>query len=299
MITIADILSFLGDEKIEYKFIGSTETEIAGFSSLSQYMIGNMTWIKSEENVPVGYMPDDTTLAIIQNGVNASAQNVIMTPESKRAFFSIIERFFYQNNERPPIGHGTYIGPNVKIGSNAKIGHNCSLDGDITIGDNTEIWDNVTITNRVRIGSRCIIQSGARIGHDDYSYTENENNEKSMIKHYGGVYIGNDVFIGPNCVIYRGTIDNTEIGNGSKIDALCLVSHNSTLGNNVSLIAGTLLYGSTKIHDNSYIASSIIRNQISVGVNSFVGMGSVVTKDVPPDTTVVGVPAKPLIKEKK
>lgn len=294
MKTIAMILSYLDTEKIEYKFVGDPGTEIKGFASLSQYKTGNMTWIKSENNIPVDFDPDAVTLAIIQDGVDASAQNTIKTPESKRVFFSIIEFLFCQQNNREPVGHGTYIGPNVKLGRNVKIGHNCSLDGEIAIGENTVIWDNVTIINRVTIGSNCTIQSGVRIGHDGYGYTEDQNHVKTMIRHYGGVNIGNDVFIGANCVIYRGTIDNTVIGNGSKIDAMCFNSHNSRLGENVSLIAGTLLYGSANIEDNAYIASSIVRNQITVGKDAFIGMGSVVTKDVDPGTVVVGVPAKPL-----
>ena len=299
MKTIAMILSYLDTEKIESKFVGDPGTEIKGFASLSQYKTGNMTWIKSENNIPVDFDPNAVTLAIIQDGVDASAQNTIKTPESKRVFFSVIDHFFCQQNDRKPVGHGTYIGPNVKLGRNVKIGHNCSLDGEITIGENTVIWDNVTIINRVTIGSNCTIQSGVRIGHDDYSYTEDENHVKTMIKHYGGVHIGDNVFIGPNCVIYRGTIEDTKIGDGSKIDALCLISHNSKLEKNVSLVAGTLLYGSTNIKHNAYIASSIIRNQITVGENAFVGMGSVVTKDVPTDAMVAGVPAKLLIKESK
>ena len=163
MKTIAMILSYLDTEKIEYKFVGDPGTEIKGFASLSQYKTGNMTWIKSENNIPVDFDPNAVTLAIIQDGVDASAQNTIKTPESKRVFFSVIDHFFCQQNDRKPVGHGTYIGPNVKLGRNVKIGHNCSLDGEITIGENTVIWDNVTIINRVTIGSNCTIQSGVRI----------------------------------------------------------------------------------------------------------------------------------------
>ena len=294
MKTIAEILSYLDTEKIEYKFVGDLETKIKGFASLSQYKTGSMTWVKSEKNIPVDFNPDAVTLAIIQDSVDASAQNTIKTPESKRVFYSIIEHFFCPQNDREPVGHGTYISPNVKLGCNVKIGHNCSLDGEITIGENTVIWDNVTIINRVEIGKNCTIQSGVRIGHDGYGYTEDQNHVKTMIRHYGGVNIGNDVFIGPNCSVYRGTIDDTIIGSGCKIDGNNFFGHNVILGERVSVIAGTVFYGSVAVGDDAYIATSYIKNQVSVGSKAFIGMGSVVTKDVDPGTVVVGVPAKPL-----
>lgn len=299
MVKIADILSFLDNEGIAYEFQGRADTPVEGFSSLSQYVAGSMTWIKSEKNIPQHFNADSITLAIVQKDIDVSAQNVISTSESKRTFFSAIEKFFGETEERADIGCGTYIGPNVIIGTNAKIGHNCTLDGNITIGENTIIWDNITILNRVEIGKNCVIQSGTRIGHDGYGHTEKQDGTKTMVKHYGGVSIGDDVFIGPNCNIYRGTIDNTVIKNGCKVDGMCQLGHNVVLNENVSVIAGTIFYGSVTIEENAHLATCAIKNQVTVGKGSLIGMGSVVIKDVPPNTTVVGVPARPLVKEKK
>ena len=183
-----------------------------------------------------------------------------------------------------------------KVGKNVKIGHNCVLDGDIELGDNTIIYNNVSIINKVIIGKDCVIQSGALIGQDDFSYTENEDHKKNMIKHYGGVQIEDDVLIGPGTIINRGTIDNTIISKGCKIDARCVVSHNVVLGENIVLIAGSILYGSVKTGMNAYVASAMVRNQLRIGDNAVIGMGSVVVKDVDADVTVTGVPAKKFVK---
>lgn len=299
MIKIEEILKFLESEGIEFIFSGNKDVQISGFSSLGQYRPNTMTWIKNLESIPEGFECSNISLAVAQKGIEVSTENTIKTPESKHAFFAVLEQFFMSEEDRPAIGHGTYISLHVKLGNNVKIGHNCSLDGEITIGDNTIIWDNVTIINRVEIGKNCTIQSGVRIGHDGYGYTEDLYHAKTMIKHFGGVYIGDDVFIGPNCSIYRGTIDNTKIGNGCKIDGNNFFGHNVILGKRVSVIAGTVFYGSVLVGDDAYIATSYIKNQTNIGQRAFIGMGSVVTKDVPPDTTVAGVPAKPLIKENK
>jgi len=121
------------------------------------------------------------------------------------------------------------------------------LDGDITIGNNTQIWDNVSIINKAVVGDNCIIQSGVRIGHGGFGYSENESHIKTMRRHYGSVIIGDDVFIGPNCVIYRGTIDNTIVGKRCKIGGLCHIGHNCILDDNIAMIAGAVLYGSVII----------------------------------------------------
>ena len=115
---------------------------------------------------------------------------------------------------------------------------------------------------------------------------------KTMVRHFGGVSIGDEVMIGANTCIARGTIDDTSIGNGSKIDTLCHIAHNVTIGKNVTLIAGSIIYGSVTLGDNSYIATGIVKNQHKIEKNAFVGMGSVVVKDVPDGATVYGVPAR-------
>ena len=197
------------------------------------------------------------------------------------------------------MGQFTYIGPRVKLGRNVRIGHNCTLDGEITIGDDTVIWNNVVMVNRVTVGSRCTICSGTVIGHDGFGFTEDAAHRKTMVRHFGGVHIGDDVTILENCSISRGVIDDTIISSGVKIDAQVRVGHNSELGENSAFVCGTSIYGSCRFGAHSYVATSIIRNQVQVEEGGFVGMGSVVVRDVPAYTTVAGNPAKPFDKKKE
>ena len=166
------------------------------------------------------------------------------------------------------------------------------MDGNITIGDNTVIWNNVVIVNRVSIGNDCEIQSGAVIGQDGFAYTEDENHVKTMVKHYGGIVIEDNVNIGGNVIVDRAQIDDTVICAGCKIDPLVHIAHNVVLGKNSTVIACANIMGSVSTGENVYISSSIVRNQIKIGSNAVVGMGAVVVKDVSGDTTVVGNPAK-------
>lgn len=294
---IVEILRFLESEKIPFTFYGDENAEVERFSSLSHYQSGTFTWVKKQENIPADFDLSALALAFVSEEVTGSFPNVIRTPQSKRAFFSAIEHFYDEPEERPAIGQFTYISPQVKFGKNVRIGHNCTLDGAITIGDNTVIWNNVTIVNRVTIGADCEIQSGCVIGHDGFGYTEDENHIKTMVKHFGGVTIGDDVLISSGTCVCRGTIDDTYIGSNTKIDTLCHVAHNVEIKKSVSLITGSALYGSSHIGENAYIAGGIVRNQCTVGENAIVGMGAVAAKDVPPDCTVIGIPAKPFQKE--
>lgn len=294
MVRIKDILLFLKRENICFRFAGNDESEVKGFSSLNHYAPESMTWIKKPENV--NREPKEILLAVTQTEFDVSCRNTIYADDSKYVFFTIVEEFFAKTRELPDIGHGTYISNDVKIGNNVKIGHNCVLDGEITIGDNTKIYHNVTIINRVNIGEGCEIQSGTNIGHDGFAYTEAADHKKKMVKHYGYVNIGNNVYIGGNSYIERGVIDGTEIGNGTKLDGNSVIGHNCIIGENCSLVIGCFLCGSVEIGDNAYIASAMVKNQIKIGVDALVGMGSVVTRDVPANTVVVGNPARVLRK---
>ena len=295
---ITEILRFLDEEQIPYVFRGRAESEVARFSSLTRYKPGTFTWVKKQENIPDGFDCTAVALAFVSEGVTGAFPNVIETPQSKHAFFSVMEHFYGEEENHPAIGQFTYLSPQVKLGKNVRIGHNCTLDGDITIGDDTVIWNGVTIVNHVTIGSRCEIKSGAVIGHDGYAYTEDASHKKTMVKHFGGVTIGNDVLIGENLCISRGTIDDTTLGNGVKLDALGHVAHNCYFERDSAMAVPCSVSGSVHVGENAYIAGDIIRNQCTVGDNAFVGLGAVVVKDVPADTTVIGNPAKPYNKKK-
>lgn len=275
---------------IGFKYIGDRNVTVKGFSAVNNYKNDTITWIARKE-IAQEHQPD-ALLTIVQEGLDVSSKNMLICDNSKKAFFTIIETFFNEDVVIPDVGNGTYIGDNVKLGENVKIGHNCTIDGNVEIGNNTIIHHNVTIINKVKIGKNCEIQSGVRIGHDGFAYSEDKGGIKAMIKHQGGVEIHNDVFIGSNTEVARGTIDDTVINEGCKIDALSHIAHNVKLGKNNGVIAGCTIYGSVRTGDNCYIATSVIRDQAVLGNNVFVGMNSTVTKNVPDNSVVVGSPAK-------
>lgn len=111
--------------------------------------------------------------------------------------------------------------------------------------------------------------------------------------HYGKVIIMDNVEILSNCSITRGSLSDTIIGQGTKIDALCHVAHNVLIGKNSQLTAGVIVGGSTKIGDNCWLGlNSTIKHKIEIGNNAIVGSGSSVIHNVEAEDIVAGVPAK-------
>ena len=183
------------------------------------------------------------------------------------------------------------------IAADVSIGHHCYIGPEVTIGSGTVIEHNVTLLNKVVIGSGCLIHSGVVLGTDGFGYFTGPEGWSCKVEHFGGIWIGDDVEIGANTCIDRGTIDDTVIGSHTKIDNLVHIGHNAQVGTGVSLVAGATVCGSAQLGTRSYIApGGIVKNQLKIGDRAFVGMGAAVITDVENDTVMASVFAKPLRK---
>ena len=190
------------------------------------------------------------------------------------------------------------IHPDAKIGENVRIGKFCVIGADVEIGDHSVIGNNTTIMH-ARIGQHCHIGSSVTIGGEGYGF-EDEDEDVLTFPHLGGVHIGNHVRIGSSTCVDRASLGNTIIEDKVKIDNLVHIAHNVVIGRAAKVVAMTIVGGSTKIGQNSWIAPGVsLRDWIDIGDNALVGMGAVVTRNVEDNTAVVGNPAKPIEKTKK
>lgn len=286
------ILNWLEKNNYDYTFNGNDQTEIDSFSSLLNYKENSLTWIKKEDVYNSLGRPDDIACAVVQKGVAVDFKNAIITENSKEVFFMVLHEFWGEKKKEGFTGEGTVISADAVIDPTAVIGCNCSIMGRVVIEEHTVIEHNVVIQGNVRIGKNCHIQSGTVIGIDGFGYSINrDTGEKRMVEHFGGVNIGNNVFIGSHVNIARGTIDNTVIGNGVKIAPSTHIGHNNVIGDNATIICSSL-YGSVKIGTGSYITASTVRNQTEIGKHTVIGMGSVVSKMIGDHMIAYGIPAK-------
>ena len=229
---------------------------------------------------------------------NHIKQHLILVDNPRLAFIRIVNRLKNKKEEEKKMLAG--ISPTAVISENAKIGTNCCIGNFVVIGDNCNIGDNTIIYDRVSlvqhcdIGRDCIIQSGATIGSDGFAFERDYDSlELEGFPHLSGVKIGNNVEICANSSVARGSLSDTVIGDGTKLDALVHVAHNVIIGRNCELTAGTTIGGSTTIGDTSWMGlNCTLKNKISIGSRVIVGCGAAVINDVPDEDIVAGVPAK-------
>ncbi len=181
------------------------------------------------------------------------------------------------------LGRDVYVGPLATIGD------------EVEIGDRTVIHAGVHIYGPVKIGADVTIHAGTVIGAAGYGYERNPDGGLEPFPQIGSVEIGDDVEIGANACIDRGALGETRIESGARIDNLVHIAHNVHVGRDAAVIANAMVAGGTRIGDRAWIApSATLREQIAVGDDATVGLGSVVLGSVAPGTTVVGAPARPL-----
>ncbi len=144
------------------------------------------------------------------------------------------------------VGPQAVIGDDCVVGDGAVIGPGCVIADDCRVGAGTRLLANVTLGADVHIGSRCIVHPGAVIGSDGFG---NAMSEAGWVKvpQVGGVRIGNDVEIGANTTIDRGTIDHTIIENGVRLDNLVQIGHNVHIGEHTAMVTMVAVAGSTVI----------------------------------------------------
>lgn len=201
------------------------------------------------------------------------------------------------------IKSGKQISSLAVIAKSAKIGKNCYIGNFVTIGKNCVIGDNTIIHDRTiiqncKIGKNCTIQSGVTLGEDGFSYDRYENGKVEKFPHFRGIIIGDFVEINSNSNIARGSLNDTIIGNGTKIDSLVHIAHNARIGKNCLIVAGSIIGGSSTIGDSCWCGlNCTIKNGVKIGNNVLVGAGACVIRNVPNSDVVAGVPAKS-IKEK-
>ncbi len=219
-------------------------------------------------------------------------KTLILVSSPRLAFIEVMQEYFQRKIEFS-IHPTAIIDKDAKLHADVYVGPNACIMDKCEIGKNTIIHGNVYMYPNVKIGSNVIIHAGTIIGADGFSYERNDKGELEKFPHFGGVIIEDAVEIGSNVSIDRGTMDNTIIGQGTKINNLSHIAHNVTIGKGCLIMARVYLGGNSNIGDYSLVApGAIIRDNISIGKNVTVGMGAVVTKNVSDGWTVFGIPAK-------
>lgn len=307
-----------GDENINISFIGPPN--LADESMLAIAF----------EKEHINSIADTKALCIlVPEGITPEGKSYIQVSRPKLAM-GILLNLFYKAPDTPEGVHPTaVVDPSAKLGQNISVGANVFIGRETVIGDKTKILPNVYIGSEVVVGSNCffhpnacigdrvkignevIIQHGASIGADGYSFiTEKASNietakesgelgktrKQKIIKipSLGSVVIHDDVEIGANACIDRGTIQNTEIGRNTKIDNLVMIGHNVKIGESCFIVSQVGISGSSVIGDRAVLAGQAgVADHVTIGDDVILIAKAGVSKDLPGRAVYGGSPAVP------
>lgn len=292
------------------ELIGSGNLLIEGVAPIAEAKPTEISFAESLK-VLVKYREHTQAGALI---VPREAQDVgrphIKVDNPRLAFAQVLEEFAWAPDVSPGIdpsavvhetaklGKGVAIGPQVVVGAEARIGKGTVLMGGVyvgsgtVLGENCLVYPNVCVRERLQIGNRVIIHAGAVVGEDGFGFVPSPEGYVK-VPHIGTVIIEDDVEIGANTAIERGTCGATIIRRGTKIGNLVQVGHNSEIGEDCLVVALTGIAGSATLGQRVVLAGqSGVTGHLEVGNDCVVAARGLVAGDLPPGSYVSGFPAR-------
>jgi UDP-3-O-[3-hydroxymyristoyl] glucosamine N-acyltransferase len=294
-----NIESLLSDLRVEYQTNGPTQSKIiSGVASIKEATEDELSFCYHEGEKGASLISQSKAGVILckkalEGLIQQKPGSQIFYLDNPRLVFVQIMKQIYNKKRNVGISSNAVISKGAKIGFDCYIGDYSVIGENCKIGSNTIISERVSLVQNCSIGDGCIIQPGVTIGADGFAFERYQNGELERFPHIKGVKIGNYVEICANSSIARGSLSDTMIGDGTKIDALVHIAHNVVTGKNCELTAGTIIGGSTTLGDMCWTGlNSTLKDNIKVGNNALIAAGAAVIHDVQDEDIVAGVPAK-------
>jgi UDP-3-O-[3-hydroxymyristoyl] glucosamine N-acyltransferase len=297
---------------------GDQETNLTRISSVESAKTGDLVFVENEKSFRAAL--GSAASAIIGDEFVSSepcSKPLLISSHPRLAFAQAAKLFSSPDNHRPgvhpsavvhpsarlgrnvAIQERVVVGENAEVGENTRIGAGSVIAASVSMGHDCDIYPNVTIYADVRIGDRVIVHAGAVLGSDGFGYVvDKKTGRREKFPQVGSLEIEDDVEIGANTTIDRGSLDTTRIGKGTKIDNLVHIGHNCDIDENVVIAAQTGLSGSITIEKNVMLGG-----QVGIGEHARIeegvmlgGQGGVLPHKVLRGKGVAfwGTPAKPL-----
>ena len=245
-----------------------------------------------------GTPTQECTAAILLCTAPVAGLCCITTDDPKLAFIRVLEKMFHVEQVGRVDAHAV-IDPSASVHETAVLAPGVVVMSGCSIGARSMLFPNVVLYPNTQIGADCRIHAGTVIGADGFSYHPTAEGLRK-VPQIGRVVIEDGVEIGANSTIDRAFLDETRIGQGSKIDNQVHIGHNAILGRSVVIAAQTGLAGSVTIGDGALLGGQVgVVEHTHIGKESRVGAQSGVNKDVDDGQTVLGTPAEPAMKMKR
>ncbi|HEX9761181.1 MAG TPA: UDP-3-O-(3-hydroxymyristoyl)glucosamine N-acyltransferase [Candidatus Acidoferrales bacterium] len=305
-------------EAIGAQIEGNAEHVVSGLRAPESAAAGDLIYVESEKHAERARQ-SAAMCVIAPPRVSLPGKTVLHTPQPKLAFARAAALVLpepariHEIHTTAVVAPGVRLGPRVSIGAHAvveegvEIGAETVIDGGCVVGRGCCLGENCRLHPRVvlypgaKLGDRVEVHAGAVIGSDGFGYVQGEGRHWKFPQ-VGGVEIGDDVEIGANSTIDRGSLGTTRIAAGVKIDNLVHVAHNVEIGVNTLIAAQTGISGSSRIGANVILAGQVgIADGVTIEDEAIVGAqgGVLPGKTIRKGQTVWGTPARPLAEFKR
>jgi UDP-3-O-[3-hydroxymyristoyl] glucosamine N-acyltransferase len=282
-------------------------TNLAGFEEAGP---NDLTFVTGDRILKTG-RPTSAGILLAHRRLTEIANSHIVVPNPTLAFAQAARAFFCPVS--PPrgvdpslvrgsdtqIGPDASIWPGVTLGDRVMIGARVTLypgvfiGSDSNIGDDARLYPNVVVREGCTIGARVIIHSGTVIGSDGFGYVQDQG-QHYKIPQLGGVTIEDDVELGANVTVDRGTLGQTIIKQGTKIDNLVQIAHNVTIGAHSILVAQVGIAGSTVVGHHVMIGGQAgLADHLVIGDHVMIAARAGVNRGLEPNQIVSGAPVMP------
>ncbi|HNV71848.1 MAG TPA: UDP-3-O-(3-hydroxymyristoyl)glucosamine N-acyltransferase [Candidatus Ozemobacteraceae bacterium] len=299
---------------------GNPDLSISGIAPITEALEGMVTFLTDAKKVAEHREELSASKAVAVIAAEAAGPlplPVIRVPHAYAGLVKALQLFDPSRQPLPGLHPTSFVhedaqvhptasvGPLAVIEAGAVVGAKTRIDAQVNLGPNVRVGERchlharVVVRERCIIGDRCILQAGCVVGSDGFGYARTPEGQ-IKIPHIGIVQVDDDVELGANVTIDRGTMGVTHIGAGTKIDNLVHVAHNCVIGRQCTIVAQVGLSGSTILEDQVTLAGQVgTVGHVRVGAGTTVAARGVVTQDVEPQSFVSGFPLKPHQEERR
>jgi UDP-3-O-[3-hydroxymyristoyl] glucosamine N-acyltransferase len=295
------------------RVVGDAAAIVHGVAPLERATERDLTFLATARHAPALAASRAAVLLVSPELAEApgAVRARVIVADPQAALVSLLPRFAHPGvphhgvHETAVIGRGVRLGRRVSVGPYAVIGDGATLADGVTIdahcvvgagvqvGEGSRVFPHVTLYAGAELGRRVTLHAGARIGSDGFGYIFRDGRHKK-IPHVGRCVIGDDVEIGANTTIDRGSVGDTVIGAGTKIDNLVHIAHNCRVGKNCVFAAQVGLAGSVVVEDGSTIGGQVgVGDHRTIGAGARLAARAGVFGDIPAGQTWSGYPARP------
>ncbi|MEO5888982.1 MAG: UDP-3-O-(3-hydroxymyristoyl)glucosamine N-acyltransferase [Ferruginibacter sp.] len=299
---------------INGKVDGNPDAMVASFGKIEEAIGGQLAFLANPKYEEHLYTTNASIIIIneTQELKHPIGATLIRVPDAYTAFATLLDKYQQiqtqqlRGIQQPAyidatskigesvfIGAFSYIGEKAIIANGAKIFPNVYVGNNAIVGENSIIHPGVKIYHDCVIGKNVVIHAGTIIGSDGFGFAPQADGSFKKVPQIGNVVIEDDVEIGANTTIDRGTIGSTIIKSGAKLDNLLQIAHNVEIGNNSVIAAQAGISGSTKVGNNVMIGGQVgIVGHLVIADGSKINAQSGVSKSIKtPNTAVTGSPA--------